>query len=318
VRVTDPANPRATRRRARLLLGIAAVLVGAVGAGVAGGWLMLDSHPLRAGLAGCTDVRTPGPRIDCLERRALELARDKGDATAVATLRRTVGRDHAIECHLAMHQLGERAAQRDGRSGFRSAAKDVHLRAGEPCDQGWIHGYLSVVFDEVTDEQLDEAIEACAAVATRTGECDHALGHALERSHRSTGADDAVHRCSLLAAITTSTEGRDAAARIHDCRHGAVMESALLDARRAHPAIDSCRGIDVRESRIACYEFLVARAVLLGDDWSRAARRCVALDDAGDRRACNVGFVDAAPDRATCDEHPSRDVRAACRKAKRR
>ena len=263
------------------------------------------------------DVRSPSARIACLQDRAIDLAREDGEATAVATLRDAVGEEHSIECHLAMHRLGERAGRRDGRSGFSDAARDVELEASEPCDQGWIHGYLSVVFDEVTDEQLAAALEACDEVATRPGECDHALGHALERAHRSVDADDAVHRCGLLAATTMSSEGRETTTRIHDCRHGAVMESALLDARRKGAAVDSCRAMDVRESRTACYEFLVARAVLLGDDWDRAARRCTSLRGDRDRRACDIGFIEAAPDRSTCDAHPSSDVRAACRKSKR-
>jgi hypothetical protein len=214
-----------------------------------------------------------------------------------------------------MHQLGERAGRRDGERGFERASERVKLRAGEPCDQGWIHGYLSVVFDDIDDATLPKALAACESVATRPGECDHALGHAFERAHRRAGEDDAVHRCELLAATTTVHEGSaDPRSRIHDCRHGAVMESALLDATDAHPVVDRCREVDDRAARRACYEFLVARALLLGDDWEQAARRCSELRARHDRDACNDGFVAAAPDLDTCRAHPDRTVRANCRR----
>jgi hypothetical protein len=286
-----------------------ALALGAVG----GAWLLRD-HPIRAGIDGCMDVREPAPRIACLQDRALETAREDGEASAMRQLRAAAGREHSIECHLAMHQLGERAGRRDGEDGFEGAARDVRLSAGEPCDQGWIHGYLSVVFDDIDDASLARALTACAKVATRVGECDHALGHAFERAHRRDDEDDAVHRCELLASTTTPVDpDQTAASRVHDCRHGAVMESALLDATKAHPVVDRCRDVRDDSARTACYEFLVARARLQGDPWQHAARRSASLESDRDRSACDGGFIAAAPDRATCDVHPDRRVRAACR-----
>jgi hypothetical protein len=287
-------------------LGVLAIAAGAVG-----GRAWLEEHPLRPGLEGCMDVRQAAARIDCMRDRAGDFAREEGDTRAVAELRRVAGRRTPVECHLAMHRLGERAGRKVGKEGLDERWHELELDARSTCDQGWLHGFMSTVFEGVDDRDLERVLDDCAAVVDRPGECDHAIGHAFVRAERRRDASDALVRCDRLG--LTERSGRSAKARLHDCQHGAVMEAALLDAAEdGDEQVDTCEQLDDPRPRRACYEFLAARALLLGDSWEQAARRCERLDDP-DREDCRRGWIDAAPDQATCDLHPDATQRRDCR-----
>ncbi len=169
------------------------------------------------------------------------------------------------------------------------------------------------MFERVDDSDLDRVLDDCARVVERPGECDHAIGHAFVRAQERRDAADALVRCQRLAL----DDGADGALRVHDCQHGAVKEDALLDAGDDDVDIDECEAIEDGLARRNCSEFLAARALLLGDTWKEAAQRCEALDDQVDLDACRRGWIDAAPDRATCRLHPDADQRRDCRMRRR-
>ncbi len=100
--------------RRLVILGVLAALALVIGA--VGGRFWLEEHPIRPGLSGCMDVREAAPRIACMRDRVVSLAREDGDDRAVAELRSVASTRVPVECHLAMHLLGERAgAHRSGR-----------------------------------------------------------------------------------------------------------------------------------------------------------------------------------------------------------
>ena len=289
------------------------VVVG-LGLGLLGGRVWLQNHPIKPGIVGCLDVRNAASRIECLRDRTLERAREDGAADAALELRNAAGAKLPTECHLAMHELGERAGKGEVPSDFAADWKRVGLDEQATCDQGWIHGFLAVAFVGVPTSELPAALENCTKVIDRPGECDHALGHVFVRAAKGDGLIEGLEACTALGPEFDAVDGgRGAAQRTHDCQHGAVMEDALEEAGEAIRSPIRAKVDDAPTARRNCYEFLAARVVLLGGGWDDAARRCEDLDSDGDRDDCRNGWLTAAPDRATCADYPDGGVRTTCR-----
>jgi hypothetical protein len=284
--------------RSIFLRGLVLVVLAAAGAAI--GWAWLGSHPIHPGLDGCMQVRHPGPRVTCLRDHAAHDARTDGIGASRQAIRHAVmghatGREArrlGIDCHLATHAVGEFAGRRSGPAGLG----DIRIDAADPCDQGFLHGYVAAAWTHLDAADLRSGWRACNEVSKRVGECAHAFGHAFVHIADPARRWHALHRCAELFPLS----GRTPASTEHDCMHGGTMEIALLDLAEHNPGpIDPCDSLD-GHVQTACYGFLPGRDRLLGRSWSTIVDACGAAHAAADQDACAHGLFAAAAPKASC------------------
>jgi hypothetical protein len=271
-------------------------------------YIYAGEHRILPGLKGCAIIRETGPEVDCVADELRATAADDDVEIALAAFDEQV-QDGAVRsgvCHLAAHQLGEKAGAR--------AAQDKdpfpELEHDGFCSQGYDHGFYIAYLDESRPSAVHRQIATrCEGLDSKKAQlsCVHAFGHSLAREKGL--SDGETHE--VCGQIEIGNKAVTENARF-ECSFAVYMEYSLedFDGERTGKA-ENCSA-KAGPATEACYAFLPSRLFEYGRSDADVAKTC---GDAPSPRAaelCAESLGVETGDAEACEALPP-EYREACR-----
>lgn len=273
------------RPRVGTLLTILAILgPPIVGAGL---YLYANTHPITPGINGCRIVRQQSAQINCYGDRIQTLVTKSGTKNAIAEIDSKAQNDKTLAsaCHLALHQVGARAA----RNAARDSEKIPNIPSSTHCRDGYVHGFQITYMKALKVDTAKNGVSIVSKMCDKLSpsraalNCAHSFGHVVARA----GSENSANRkCSTLNLIQ-KWKGN---LRLYDraqfeCGFGMYMERSLIDIKKDKRLTYNCDKAK-EPTRFGCYAFLPLRMLSDGASTPNVVLQCERAPNKAERQIC--------------------------------